>query len=98
MLPRHQDDSRRWSHLGRREYDYCVSKIETLHISHNMYLTTLAVSPYWNNVTKHPLPVHGRHTREARDSDGQARNCIRFLQDRKGPGVPKYYSFSNDEG
>ncbi|KAI9775912.1 MAG: hypothetical protein M1839_000701 [Geoglossum umbratile] len=55
------------------------------------------ISQFWSDVAKHPLPVHGRYTRDARDSDGLARNCIRFLHDKISPSVPKYYSFSSDE-
>lgn len=63
-----------------------------------MYLTTWAVSLHWSNVTKHPLPVHEERTREIRDSDDQAKKFIRFIRLTKEPVIPKYYSFSDDEG
>jgi len=55
------------------------------------------IDPYWENVTKHPLPDHSSHTTEVRDSDGLARYCIRFYQDKKGEKIPRYYSFSDPE-
>lgn len=64
----------------------------------------MVVSIHWKNKSKNPLPVHHTYTAGIRDAGGDGdlpKNCIKFIRDgkdSKDPKLPKYYSFSSDEG